>query len=109
MADTGNPEVKKNDVFTKGTTSTVGANSNLNTATSSNNNTKTDTPIPTVKINTTQPEIKYPIEDLIENSKALTGYGKEVAVGALFGSKEKEMTKDNFKNLIDTFLKRKVK
>lgn len=108
MADIGNPEVKKNDVSAKDTTSTAGTSGNLN-ATASINNAKTDKPIPTVKINTPQPEVKYSIEDLIENSKALTGYGKEVAVGALFGSKEKEMTKDNFKNLIDAFLKRKVK
>lgn len=108
MADTGNPEIKKNDIPTKNTTSTAGANSNSNTAASSNN-TKTNTPIPTVKINTTQPEVKYPIGDLIENSKALTGHNKEAAVGALFNCKEKELTKADFKKAIDEFLKRKVK
>ncbi|MBV4447440.1 hypothetical protein KM799_12580 [Clostridium tyrobutyricum] len=64
--------------------------------------------MPTVKINSSQPEIKYPVEDLIENSKALTGYGKEVAVGALFNCQEKELTKDAFKKAMEDFLRKKV-
>ncbi|RMD05063.1 hypothetical protein D9O40_00730 [Clostridium autoethanogenum] len=56
----------------------------------------------------TNVEIKYPIEDLIENSKALTGSSKAVAVGALFNCKEKELTKDDFKKIIKDFLGRKV-
>jgi hypothetical protein len=111
MADIGNPEIKKNDVSNKDITSTqtAGIGVNLNTTVSSNS-TKADITIPIVKINTSQPDdVKYPVEDLIENSKALTGYGKEVAVGALFNCQEKELTKDAFKKSIDDFLKRKVK
>ncbi|WP_373845317.1 hypothetical protein [Clostridium sp.] len=66
-------------------------------------------PSPAVKVNTSQQEIKYSVEELIKNSKALTGHKREVAVGALFDCKEKELTKDDFKKLIDAFLKRKVK
>lgn len=66
-------------------------------------------PISTVEVNTTKLEVKYPIEELIKNTKALTGHKREVAVGALFDCKEKELTKDDFKKLIDAFLKRKVK
>lgn len=66
-------------------------------------------PISTVEVNTTKLEVKYPVEELIKNSKALTGHKREVAVGALFDCKEKELTKDDFKKLIDAFLKRKVK
>lgn len=54
-------------------------------------------------------DTKYPIKDLIENSKALTGQGKQVAVGALFNCKEEELTKDEFKKKIDEFLKKEVK
>lgn len=54
-------------------------------------------------------EVKYSIKDLTENSKALTGHKREVAVGALFNCKENELTKKEFKDLVDKFLKRKVK
>lgn len=65
--------------------------------------------VPEVNINTTtKVEVKYHINELIENSKALTGYGKEVAVGALFDCKEKEFTKDDFKKKVKEFLGRKV-
>lgn len=57
----------------------------------------------------TQPVEKYSIQDLIENCEALTGYKKEVAVGALFNSKEDEMSKDDFKKAITNFLKKEVK
>ncbi|KMJ93084.1 hypothetical protein G8S49_11105 [Clostridium botulinum C] len=57
----------------------------------------------------TQPVEKYSVQDLIENCEALTGYKKEVAVGALFNSKEDEMSKDDFKKAITNFLKKEVK
>ncbi|KEH90618.1 hypothetical protein [Clostridium botulinum] len=51
---------------------------------------------------------KYPLQDLIENCEALTGYKKEVAVGALFNSQENEMSKDDFKKSITNFLNKEV-
>lgn len=51
----------------------------------------------------------YPIEDLIGCSYALTGYKREVAVGALFNCDKKEMTKDEFKNYVNAFLNKEVK
>lgn len=51
---------------------------------------------------------KYPLQDLIENCEALTGYKKEVAVGALFNSQENEMSKDDFKKAITNFLNKEV-
>ncbi|WP_446897430.1 hypothetical protein ACSVC9_10430 [Clostridium sp. LBM24168] len=112
MADTNNPEVKKNDASGKETPVSNANTSAKSNTTVSNGSTKSSTPItptPVVKMAIPQQEVKYPIEDLIENSKALTGYGKEVAVGALFNCKEKELTKADFKKAIDEFLKRKVK
>lgn len=49
--------------------------------------------------NVIQNEIEetYPIKDLIENCEALTGYRKEVAVGATFNCGKEEMTKKNLK------------
>lgn len=57
-----------------------------------------------------QPKIeeKYPIKDLIDNCKAL-GYTREVVAGALFNCKENELTKSEFKVIIDDFKKGKVK
>jgi hypothetical protein len=112
MADANktDPEVKKNDTASKNTpdstTKSTDAKANTTMASSS---TKPSTPTPVAKVTTPQTEVKYPIEDLIENSKTLTGHNKEVAVGALFGYKEKELTKADFKKAIDDFLKRKVK
>lgn len=51
---------------------------------------------------------KYPLQDLIENCEALTGYKKEVAVGALFNSQGNEMSKDDFKKAITNFLNKEV-
>lgn len=50
----------------------------------------------------------YPVQDLIENCEALTGYKKEVAVGALFNCEKKEMTKKEFQGRIKNFLGKKV-
>ncbi|AJD27005.1 hypothetical protein G8E05_06475 [Clostridium botulinum] len=50
----------------------------------------------------------YPVQDLIENCEALTGYRKEVAVGALFDCGKEEMTKKEFEGRIKNFLERKV-
>jgi hypothetical protein len=106
MADANktDPEVKKNDTSIKSTD----VKTNTTTASSSTKTSTPITPTPVVKMTIPQEE-KYPIEDLIENSKTLTGHNKEVAVGALFGYKEKELTKADFKKAIDDFLKRKVK
>ena len=54
-------------------------------------------------------EEKYPLKDLIENCEALTGYKREIAVGALFDCVETEITTTEFKNIIKKFLNRKVK
>lgn len=53
-------------------------------------------------------EDKYPLKDLIENCEALTGYKKEIAVGALFNCVETEISTTEFKNIIKDFLNRKV-
>lgn len=53
-------------------------------------------------------EDKYPLKDLIENCEALTGYKKEIAVGALFNCVETEISTPEFKNIIKDFLNRKV-
>lgn len=60
-------------------------------------------------IATKNKEVKHPVKELINNCKALTGYKKEVAVGALFNCKEKEMSKKEFEARIKNFLDRKVK
>ncbi|ASN68288.1 hypothetical protein 10S11_26 [uncultured Caudovirales phage] len=53
-------------------------------------------------------EENYLLKDLIENCEALTGYRKEIAVGALFNCNETEMTKKEFEGRIKKFLERKV-
>lgn len=53
-------------------------------------------------------ETKYPVNDLIDNCEALTSYKKEVAVGALFNCDKEEISKNEFKELIDTFLNTKA-
>ena len=106
MPDISNPDIKKNDAA-KDT-----SNTNIGVKESTPSSNSTSTPIPVVKIkqeDVNNVEIKYPIEDLIENSKALTGSSKAAAVGALFNCKEKELTKDNFKKIIKDFLGKKVK
>lgn len=50
----------------------------------------------------------YTVQDLIENCEALTGYKKEVAVGALFNCNKDNMTKKEFKGRIKNFLAKKV-
>lgn len=50
----------------------------------------------------------YPIQDLIEHCEALTGYKKEVAVGALFNCGKEEMSKKEFKGRIKKFLGKEV-
>lgn len=54
-------------------------------------------------------EHKYSIEELLLNSKAITGHRTEIAEGALFNCEEKELTKEEFKTKIEEFLKREVK
>lgn len=102
MADNKtDPEVKKNDASDKNTQASTASTSKSSTVpSSSNSNVSTKSSIPK--------DIKYLTEDLIENSKALTGYEKEVAVGALFNCNEKELTKDAFKKVVENFLRKKV-
>lgn len=52
-------------------------------------------------------EVKYPLKDFIENSKAL-GYRKEVVAGALFNYSKTELTKTEFEIVIKNFLGKKV-
>lgn len=51
----------------------------------------------------------YPVADLIENCEALTGHKKYVVVGALLNCKKIEMSKDEFIEIVENFLKRSVK
>lgn len=50
----------------------------------------------------------YLIQELIENCEALTGYKKEVAVGALFDCGKEGMSKKEFEGRIKNFLVKKV-
>ena len=52
-------------------------------------------------------EEKYLFEDLINSCEAL-GYKKEVVMGAFFNVKITEMTKTDFINTIQIFLRKKV-
>lgn len=52
---------------------------------------------------------KYNIATLKSNSKELVGYPEEVAEGALFESKQKEMTVDEFRKAVEAFLAKEVK
>ncbi|GAA0115736.1 hypothetical protein [Clostridium senegalense] len=61
----------------------------------------------TVEVKTTKIETKYSIEDFINNCEAL-GYRREVVAGALFNSKDKEITRDEFEKKVKEFLGKKV-
>lgn len=50
----------------------------------------------------------YSLKDLIENCEALTGYKREVAVGALFNCEKQQITKKEFQGRIKNFLGKKV-
>lgn len=54
-------------------------------------------------------ETKYPLNELLENSKALFNYQKEVVIGALYGRTEKVFSVLEVKQAIDEFLNREVK
>ena len=54
------------------------------------------------------PEDKFPVEDFVNNCEAL-GYRKEVVAGALFNCNDKELSKIEFKKIVDEFLKKEVK
>lgn len=58
--------------------------------------------------NNTKKETLYPISDLIQNSEKLTGYKSFIAIGALNGCDKIEMTKNEFKELVNNFLKKGV-
>lgn len=70
---------------------------------------KDNSPIST--INTTKPTIKveekFPLKDLKANYKAFN-YSKEAVDGAFFNCTKKDMTKTEFKKIVESFLKRKV-
>lgn len=85
------------------------ANIGTRTNVPSSSSTSSSASISTVEVSTPNPAVKYSIVALIENSKALTGHKREVAVGALFNCNEKELTKESFKKLVEDFLQRKVK
>ena len=68
---------------------------------------KTGVTTPIVKT-TVKVEEKYPLQDLIDSSKAL-GYRKEVVVGAFFNNQKEEMTKTEFEETVKNFLGKKVK
>lgn len=53
--------------------------------------------------------IRYSKEQLIENSKAITGYNSEVAIVALQAITKKELTKAEFIAAINKFVKQEVK
>lgn len=53
-------------------------------------------------------EHKFLIGELMEHCEELTGRKKEVAVGALFDCKEDRLTKKEFIEKVNTFLKKKV-
>lgn len=61
----------------------------------------------TVEVKTTKVETKYSIQEFINNSEAL-GYRREVVAGALFNSKDKEITRDEFEKKVKEFLGKKV-
>ena len=52
-------------------------------------------------------EIKYPLEQFMENAEAL-GYRREAVAGALYYCKETELSKTEFKKIVDEFLKKEV-
>lgn len=54
------------------------------------------------------PEVKYPVEDFVNNCEAL-GYSKEVVAGALFDYKNKELSKIEFEKIVEKFLNKEVK
>lgn len=58
---------------------------------------------------TVSPDYKYPVSQLLDNCEVLTGYKKEVGEGALFETKEKELTKKEFHKKVNEFLKKEVK
>lgn len=52
-------------------------------------------------------ETTFPIQKFIDNAKSL-GYEKYVVVGALSNCNKLELTKEEFKNIVEKFLGKKV-
>ena len=52
---------------------------------------------------------RYSREELLANAEALFSVKPEVLAGALHGNERKELTIEEAKQLVDQFLKRKVK
>lgn len=96
---------------TEETTTTDTLNAIEETVSTTTENTKTEQEENTVVETTSQTaqEETYPVKDLIENCKALTGYKKEVAIGALFNCEKQQITKKEFQGRIKNFLGKKVK
>ena len=68
---------------------------------------KVDKTIMNTKL-TDKGEVKYLLNDLIDNCKAL-GYKKEIVAGAFFNCNKTEMTKNEFQETIKNFLGKRVK
>lgn len=54
-------------------------------------------------------EHKFLIDELLSHCEELTGHKREVAEGALFGCKEDRLTKKEFIERVNKFLKKEVK
>ncbi len=52
-------------------------------------------------------ELTYPIQTFIDNSKAL-GYDKIIVTGALSIYDKNEISKNEFKKIVENFLRKKV-
>lgn len=51
----------------------------------------------------------YGVEQLLDATKDLTGYNREVGEAALIGNTKKEMTVEDYRGLISALLSREVK
>lgn len=54
-------------------------------------------------------DFEFNVKQLIDNCEALTGYKPEVAIGALSEVGKEKMSKKEFEDRINKFLKTKVK
>lgn len=51
----------------------------------------------------------YGVEQLLDATKDLTGYNREVGEAALIGNTKKEMTVEDYRGLISALLSKEVK
>lgn len=54
-------------------------------------------------------DFEYEVKQLIDNCETLTGYKIEVAIGALSGVNKEKMSKKEFEDRINKFLKTRIK